>query len=150
MNGIGRKHFVKHSGWFSPNRRDAQRLLRHKDACEAFNMISAGDEHILSILHRPSYKTTSTIRNHRITYVEWDDVKMKQCKALLDKEDDAFWTDYDRHPQYMKTRKILKEANMHPIQSQRPEPCACPVQANSLLLRKVPQSCNTQTVARCG
>lgn len=152
-SGIERKHFVKHSGWFSPNRRDAQRLLRHKDAFEALNMISAGDEHILSILHRPSYKTTSTIRNHRITYVEWDDVKMKQCKAMLEKEDDAFWTDYDRHPQkyaqYMQRRKVLKEANMHPIQHTRHVPNRVLVQckqANSLFLRKVRQSCNTHNV----
>ena len=80
---------------------------------------------------------------------------MEQCKAMLDKEDDAFWTDYDRHPhkytEYMKRRKVLKEANMHPIQYTRNIPNRVLVQckqANSVFLRKVRQSCNTHNVQK--
>ena len=56
----------------------------------------------------------------RITYVEWDNDKMQQCKALLNKENKAFWDYLDKHPnehrKYMKKRNVLKDANMHPIQ----------------------------------
>lgn len=152
-SGVLPTHFFKHSGWFSPNRRDAKRLLHHKDAFEALNMISAGDEHLLSILQRKTYKTTSALMQKRITYVEWDNDKMQQCKALLNKENKAFWDYLDKHPnehrKYMKKRNVLKDANMHPIQYTTIVPTSLLKKASregSVLLRKVRRSCSAHNI----
>lgn len=152
-SGVLREHFFKHSGWFSPNRRDAERLLKHKDAFEALNMISAGDEHILSILQRPSYKPTTKLKKICVTHVDWDYQKMQKCKTMLRKENDAFWANLDAHPaakhKYIKKRNELKEANMHPIQYNSFVPTTklqhCK-RMHCVFLRKVRRSCNTYNI----
>jgi hypothetical protein len=157
-SGIERNHFVKHSGWFSPNRRDAQRLLRHKDAFEALNMISAGDEHILSILKREEYVNTSVLEKARITLVKWDDAKIaKWQKMQKDEQRTDFWPRMDKlkhthsrkHRALMNTRYELKDANSHPIQYTTHIPIEVLAECKtekSVFLRKVRRQCNVDTV----
>ena len=156
-SGILREHFFKHSGWFSPNRRDATRLLQHKDAFQALNMISAGDEHVLAILKRTEYAKDSTLKNKRITYVQWDHDKMAQRREKEANENSGYWRYMDelkqnnpkKHYALQKRRRQLKQANMHPIQYNHNIPnrvLAQCKQANSLFLRKVRRSCNTHNI----
>ena len=75
---ILKSHFFKHSGWFSPNRDAAGKLLQHKDAFQALNMTSAGDEHILSILKRDAYKSNTPLTNQQVTYVTWNESQKQE------------------------------------------------------------------------
>jgi len=157
-SGVLRGHFFKHSGWFSPNHRDAERLLRHKDAFEALNMVSAGDEHILSILKREEYVDTSVLEEARITLVKWDDTKIAKRRAMEVEEQRAdFWPRMDRlkrmnprkHRALMETRDELKAANSHPIQYTTHVPrevlAECETE-KSVFLRKVRRQCNTENI----
>ena len=114
--GIDRKHFFKHSGWFAPCRADVERLLAHRDAFQALNFVSAGDEHILSILKRASYARASRLRNRPTTYVHWD--LARKHKWLTQKP--RLWRAHDAETDPTKRKALWDEiqrcrhAVMHP------------------------------------
>lgn len=153
--GILKDQFFKHSGWFSPNRQDTFRLLQHQRSFEALNLISAGDEHILSILRNPEYTTQHKLKQHRITFVQWDWVKIQEWEAL--KNDEAYWkkddklkrTNHKLYQQMKKEREVMKNANMHPVEyikkftTKQLKNC---VDAKSVFVRKVRQSCNVDVL----
>ena len=59
---------------------------------QALNMISAGDEHVLAILKRTEYaKNNSTLKNKRITYVQWDHDKMVQRREKEANENSGYF-----------------------------------------------------------
>ena len=161
--GVTRSHFFKHSGWFSPNRRDTKRLLDHEDAFRALNMVSAGDEHILSILKRSEYAGSSQLENRMVTHVEWDTTLMAQHKALRHKEqdegEDAFWGRMTRlkrtapaeHAAYMGHRNRLMHANMHPVEYKTqisPSLVRKCQEHGSMFVRKVGKACRDVKLLR--
>ena len=114
--GIDRKHFFKHSGWFAPCRADAERLLAHRDAFRALNFVSAGDEHILSILQRQKYARATRLRKRPTTYVHWDLARKR--KWLTHKQ--RLWREHDAESDPAKQRALgdeiqrCRHAVMHP------------------------------------
>lgn len=149
--GIQKEHFFKHSGWFSPNREDAYRLLCNPDAFEALNVVNAGDEHILSILRSHVWAPPSKLKQHRITHVQWDYDKIQQWETL--KKNEAYWkkdqhlkdTNPTLYAKFRKEREPLKNANMHPIEYTKlfslDDLKQC-MNAKSVFVRKVRQSCD--------
>ena len=114
--GIRRVDFFKHGGWFAPCRRDAQRLLAHRDAFNALNYVSAGDEHILSILKRRKYDSDVCLQQRPITYVYWDlnrKLKWQEQKMRLWHEHDSE-TDPKQQAKLMKEIQLCRHAYMHP------------------------------------
>lgn len=89
--GIDRKHFFKHSGWFAPCRADAGRLVAHREAFRALNFVSAGDEHILSILKRSKYANVCRLVQRPTTYVYWDNARKHKWLRLKR----WIWRQYD-------------------------------------------------------
>ena len=106
--GIDRKHFFKHSGWFALCRSDAKRLIAHPEAFRALNYVSAGDEHILSILRRRKYAQVSKLHNRPITYVYWDIVrKQKWCRFKT-----WLWHKYDTETDVVKRKRLADEIEL--------------------------------------
>lgn len=158
--GILKDDFFKHSGWFSPNREDTFRLLQRQTAFEALNIVSAGDEHILSILRNRSLTPPSQLKQHRVTFVQWDYDKIQKWEALKQKESEAnYWDTIDnmkvaqpkQYQTLMAHRNALKDANMHPIEYTKTfskkhlKQC---LDAKSIFVRKVRQSCNIDVLMK--
>jgi hypothetical protein len=96
--GVKREHFFKHSGWFALNRADSEHLHACRSAFQALNHVSAGDEHILSILKRPSYAASNSLVQRPVTMAFWDattrdaaDFKRMHTER---NSGDAFWNTY--------------------------------------------------------
>jgi len=158
--GITKGAFFKHSGWFSPNREDAFRLLQHQRGFEALNLISAGDEHLLSILHEASLVPPSQLLQHRVTHVRWDYDKMRRWEELKKKsQQEGYWATIDAleksnpkaHATFTALWEESKYANMHPIEytitftKKHLEQC---VASQSVFVRKVRKSCNVDVLLK--
>lgn len=116
--GIDRKHFFKHSGWFAPCRADAERLLAHRDAFQALNFVSAGDEHILSILQRRRYARVSRLRKRPTTYVHWDIARKQKwlrTKRWIWRQHDTA-TDPEKRKMWADEIELCRHAVFHPTE----------------------------------
>lgn len=149
-SGVLPSHFYKHSGWFTLCRRDAERILKHRDALQALNHVSAGDEHILSILKRPEYAKSTHMVQRAITYTKWDHDAKKEYERQHKLHDKKFWASKDAMPleeqkQWDKAWQALKQKAYHPLTYDKTftkkilQECQA---ANSLFVRKVRHTCN--------
>lgn len=116
--GVTREAFFKHSGWFALCRADAECLLRHPAALRALNTVTAGDEHILSVLRRPACGGGRSLVHRPVTYVDWSERDEALRRYTPDRP--GFWDAVDQETDPARKATMLadierwKSATMHP------------------------------------
>lgn len=152
---VDRTHFFKHSGWFAPCRTDVARLLRFPDAFRALHYVSAGDEHVLSILKRPACGSGATLKHRPVTYAEWD----YDGNAAWVQQEHAMWVQHDAATDAKVRARIRKRIVAYRQEGRKywhprawtevvtPEDVAMTRGTGCLFVRKIAPSCDVTALA---